>query len=129
MIISHAPLNVNIGVQIDVICQLIVILIFFRLYIFLDKIYILVYTNSEVIFMTTAKIFPNGQSQAVRLPKGYRFSQTEVGITRIGEMVVLYPIDRSFEIFSAVSPVTDDFEEAILSARENEMPTPPRIDL
>ncbi|MDR0947421.1 MAG: type II toxin-antitoxin system VapB family antitoxin [Ruminococcus sp.] len=79
--------------------------------------------------MTTAKIFPNGQSQAVRLPKGYRFSQTEVGITRIGEMVVLYPIDRSFEIFSAVSPVTDDFEEAILSARENEMPTPPRIDL
>jgi antitoxin VapB len=95
----------------------------------IDKVYILVYTNSEVIFMTTAKIFPNGQSQAVRLPKDYRFSQTEVGITRIGEMVVLYPKDRALEIFSAVSPVTDDFEEAILTARANEIPTAQREEL
>ena len=41
--------------------------------------------------MTTAKIFENGRSQAVRLPKEYRFSEDEVFINRIGEIVMLIP--------------------------------------
>ncbi|MCL2420644.1 MAG: AbrB/MazE/SpoVT family DNA-binding domain-containing protein, partial [Defluviitaleaceae bacterium] len=41
--------------------------------------------------METAKLFQNGQSQAVRLPKEYRFAGNEVGVTRMGELVVLYP--------------------------------------
>ena len=40
--------------------------------------------------MKTAKLFANGQSQAVRLPKEYRFTGDEVGITKIGEVVLLY---------------------------------------
>lgn len=41
--------------------------------------------------MTTAKIFENGRSQAVRLPKEYCFSEDEVFINRVGEIVMLIP--------------------------------------
>jgi antitoxin VapB len=71
--------------------------------------------------MLTAKLFSNGKSQAVRLPKEYRFAGTEVGIARVGEMVVLYPKERAWEIFAASEPVTDDFCEAILKARQNDI--------
>lgn len=39
--------------------------------------------------MKTAKLFKHGGSQAVRLPKAFRFSGTEVSITRRGDEVVL----------------------------------------
>ena len=39
----------------------------------------------------TAKLFQNGSSQAVRLPKKYRFEGEEVYINKIGNMVVLIP--------------------------------------
>ncbi|MFA5805332.1 MAG: type II toxin-antitoxin system VapB family antitoxin [Melioribacteraceae bacterium] len=41
--------------------------------------------------METAKLFKNGKSQAVRLPKAYRFKGNEVMITKVGDAVVLYP--------------------------------------
>ena len=41
--------------------------------------------------MTTAKIFQHGGSQAVRLPKAFRFEGTEVVIEKRGEEVVLKP--------------------------------------
>ncbi|MCI9536422.1 MAG: hypothetical protein HFG53_16765 [Lachnospiraceae bacterium] len=41
--------------------------------------------------MTTAKIFENGRSQAVRLPEEYCFSEDEVFINRVGEIVMLIP--------------------------------------
>ena len=40
----------------------------------------------------TAKLFRNGRSQAVRLPKEYRFSGDEVRIRREGDAVVLEPL-------------------------------------
>jgi antitoxin VapB len=42
-----------------------------------------------------AKLFLNGRSQAVRLPKAFRFPGTEVLIHRQGEMVVLEPVPQS----------------------------------
>lgn len=39
----------------------------------------------------TAKIFTTGRSQAVRLPKAYRFNTTEVTIERQGDAVILRP--------------------------------------
>lgn len=42
--------------------------------------------------MTTAKIFANGRSQAVRLPRAFRFSGKEVSVRREGEAVILEPI-------------------------------------
>ena len=45
--------------------------------------------------METAKIFINGRSQAVRLPKAYRFSGNEVYIKKTSEGVLLIPKDHS----------------------------------
>lgn len=42
----------------------------------------------------TAKLFQNGRSQAVRLPKEFRFPGTEVLVRREGEAVILEPIVR-----------------------------------
>ena len=69
--------------------------------------------------MLTAKLFTNGKSQAVRLPKEYRFAGSEVGIARVGEMVILYPQGQAWSIFDTSEPVTDDFCEAILDARRD----------
>ena len=70
--------------------------------------------------METAKIFMNGQSQAVRLPKDYRFSGNEVGIKKVGEMVMLYSVDYAWEAFLKSSPITDDVIEAIRTARNKD---------
>ena len=44
--------------------------------------------------MGTAKLFRNGRSQAVRLPKEFRFEGEEVSIRREGESVILEPLKR-----------------------------------
>lgn len=60
--------------------------------------------------METAKIFKNGRSQAVRLPKEYRFSTDEVVVQRLGSSLVLTPKDKTFESFLAgVNGFTDDY--------------------
>jgi len=72
--------------------------------------------------MKTAKLFANGQSQAVRLPKDYRFSGDEVGIMKVGEVVLLYPKGRENELFlSSLGGFTDDFFESIESARAEDI--------
>jgi len=45
--------------------------------------------------MQTAKLFINGRSQAVRLPKAFRFDGNEVYIKKISGGVLLIPKDRS----------------------------------
>ncbi|MEA3358371.1 MAG: type II toxin-antitoxin system VapB family antitoxin [Thermodesulfobacteriota bacterium] len=45
--------------------------------------------------MKTAKLFTNGRSQAVRLPKTYRFEGKEVYIKKVSGGVLLIPKDRS----------------------------------
>ncbi len=60
--------------------------------------------------MDTAKIFTNGRSQAVRLPKEFRFDTNEVGIHKIGDVVVLYPTDSGWSpLLEASGQFTDDF--------------------
>lgn len=49
--------------------------------------------------MPTAKIFKNGRSQAVRLPKEFRFDVEEVYIEKIGNKVVLSPKPDSWRDF------------------------------
>ena len=75
--------------------------------------------------MMTAKLFENGRSQAVRLPKECRFSGDEVAINKVGDIVILMPQENkwsgflsSFELFS------DDFlsngsEQSVVQEREN----------
>ena len=49
--------------------------------------------------MQTARLFINGRSQAVRLPKEYQFSGEIVYVKKIGEAVVLVPVDKEWEVF------------------------------
>ena len=51
----------------------------------------------------TAKLFTHGGSQAVRLPKAFRFEGTEVLVRREGESVILEPLrgEQSWEAFWA----------------------------
>jgi antitoxin VapB len=42
--------------------------------------------------VATAKLFRNGRSQAVRLPKAFRFEGEEVSIRREGDSVILEPL-------------------------------------
>ena len=46
--------------------------------------------------MKTAKLFKNGQSQAVRLPKEFRMSGSEVYIKKQGEAIILLPKEKSW---------------------------------
>jgi antitoxin VapB len=60
--------------------------------------------------MDTAKLFVNGRSQAVRLPKEYAFSGNEVYIKKIGGVVMLIPKDEPWKPFlDSLSKFTDDF--------------------
>jgi antitoxin VapB len=60
--------------------------------------------------MTTAKLFKNGQSQAVRLPKEFRFEGDEVIIKRVGKAVVLLSASDSFDtLFDSLDEFSDDF--------------------
>ena len=75
-------------------------------------VYILVYTTGErkVIDMMTAKVFENGRSQAIRLPKECRFSSDEVMVNKIGDIVLLLPKQNKWESFMrAIDMFSDDF--------------------
>jgi len=74
--------------------------------------------------MDTAKIFINGQSQAVRLPKEFRFNGDEVGIKKIGEIVLLFPKNKAWEEFLKGTPISDDVGEAIMEARRESYNSP-----
>ena len=77
-------------------------------------VYIKVYIVRErkVILMMTAKVFKNGRSQAIRLPKECRFSSDEVMVNRIGDMVILLPKQNKWESFMrAIDMFSDDFME------------------
>jgi antitoxin VapB len=51
--------------------------------------------------MDTARLFQSGRSQAVRLPKEYRFVGTEVGVKHFGNGVLLLPVDDPWQTLLA----------------------------
>ncbi len=60
--------------------------------------------------MDSAKLFFNGRSQAVRLPRDYRFDGEEVYIKKIGNAVVLIPKEKVWEVHEAgVDYFSDDY--------------------
>ena len=60
--------------------------------------------------MMTAKVFKNGRSQAIRLPKECRFSSDEVVVNKIGDIVILLPKQNKWDSFMrAVVMFSDDF--------------------
>ncbi len=69
--------------------------------------------------METARLFKNGQSQAVRLPKSFRFEGDRVFIKRVGNAVVLIPYQDLWEtLFGSLDQFSEDFMQ------EREQPAP-----
>jgi antitoxin VapB len=65
--------------------------------------------------MNTAKLFINGRSQAVRLPKDCRFEGVEVYIKKYGNMVLLLPVD---DPWASLIDSLDQFGEDFMDERQ-----------
>jgi antitoxin VapB len=69
-----------------------------------------------------AKIFWSGRSQAVRLPKEYRFEGTEVRIRRRGDAVILEPVPTDWRWLDELisTGLDEDFVEAVEERPEDQ---------
>ncbi len=78
-------------------------------------VYTMIYTNtillrSVIIYMDIAKLFKNGRSQAVRLPKEYRFDGSDVYVKKFEDIVLLIPKDSKWNsLETSLSYFSDDF--------------------
>ena len=70
--------------------------------------------------MMTAKLFENGRSQAVRLPRECRFNGDEVAVNKIGDIVILMPKENKWSGFlSSLNLFSEDF---MSGGREEDIP-------
>jgi antitoxin VapB len=76
--------------------------------------------------METAKIFMSGRSQAVRLPKAYRLTGSEVFIKRIGNAIVLIP---ETDPWRSLLDSLEQFEPGLKLVREQPVKQQKRKDL
>lgn len=75
--------------------------------------------------MDTAKLFKSGRSQAVRLPKKFRFEGEEVYVKRVGEAVVLLPREDSWRtLYESLGAFSEDFMAAREQPSEQERREP-----
>ena len=72
--------------------------------------------------MMTAKVFENGRSQAVRLPKECRFNTDEVAVNKIGDIVLLMPkTNKCSSFMQAIDMFSEDFmNEERITGKEQE---------
>lgn len=78
--------------------------------------------------MVTAKIFWSGRSQAIRLPKDFRFDGSEVRIRRHGKTVILEPIAHDWAwLDDVVGPLDEDFVAAATEQPDEQIR--PSLDL
>ena len=78
----------------------------------------------------TAKVFMSGKSQAVRLPKKFRFTEEcdEVSVRQVGRHLILSPRYSDWDDYWANSTrPSDDFVESVLRRKESELPPEERV--
>ena len=69
-----------------------------------------------------AKVFMTGRSQAVRLPKEFRFASREVRIRKEGSAVILEPVPDDWSWLDTISrPIDEDFLEAVVEKPEEQV--------
>ena len=62
--------------------------------------------------MKTAELLQDNQGQSIRLPKGFRFSGTQLFIKKIDNVVMLIPYQESWQsLFDSLEQFSDDFME------------------
>ena len=71
--------------------------------------------------METAKVFENGRSQAVRLPKKFRFNSDEVVVQRLGQAVMLVPKEAAWQTF--MDGINSFTEDIFYDGRSQDVPT------
>ena len=76
----------------------------------------------------TAKIFMSGRSQAVRLPKAFRFDGTEVRITRVGNGVLLEPVVAPCSFDDWLADVRAGFAPDFMADGRDQPPMPADTD-
>jgi len=60
--------------------------------------------------MQTAKVFKSGRAQVVRFPEGFNFDAEELCVNQIGDMIVLFPRDKGWDLLEkSLGKFTDDF--------------------
>jgi antitoxin VapB len=74
--------------------------------------------------MDSAKLFQNGKSQAVRLPKEYRFHGSKVYLKRMGNAIILIPEHDSWQsMVESLTLFSEDFmterTQPMVEEREN----------
>ncbi len=75
--------------------------------------------------MDSAKLFQNGKSQAVRLPKEYRFRGSKVYIKRMGNAILLIPEHDSWQtMLESLSLFSDDYMAERIQPPVQERDTP-----
>ncbi len=74
--------------------------------------------------MDTAKIFWSGRSQAVRLPKNFRFQSVEVRIRRQGRAVILEPMADDWQWLDEMNGKLDNDFIAAVNERTPEQERP-----
>ncbi len=71
--------------------------------------------------MHTAKVFKNGRSQAVRLPKDCQFIGEEVYVSKIGDSVILFPKGSGWKLLAdSINQFTEDFLDARQQPQEHQ---------
>jgi antitoxin VapB len=76
--------------------------------------------EARILSMSKARIFKSGNSQAVRLPKEFRFDVDEVEIQRRGDEIVLRKVKRNLlYAFAALAAMPEDF---MAGGRKDEPP-------
>ena len=71
--------------------------------------------------MMTAKLFENGRSQAVRLPKQYRFHAEEVNVNKVGDIVMLIPRDKKWQgLLKSIELFSEDYMNERMQGKTEE---------
>ena len=70
----------------------------------------------------TAKVFMTGRSQAVRLPKEFRFESDEVRIRKEGNAVILEPLQADWSWLDGIArPIDEDFLDAVTERPDDQV--------
>jgi len=77
--------------------------------------------------LSTAKVFTTGRSQAVRLPKAFRFDTDEVTIEKVGNAVVLRPKQTQEEWWLQMESAMNALRDVIEPVERDRTPPPDDI--
>lgn len=77
----------------------------------------------------TAKIFMHGRSQAVRLPKEFRLPGKEVKVSRVGNGVLLEPVEETFDAEAWLRALRAHAHGEFMPEGREQPPMPPDDDI